>query len=107
MHQRSFASAEFALKKKSTRREVFLAEMERVVPWSRLEAVIEPLYPKSGRASAASPLACRACFACNACSSGTAWPTRRWKMRRTTVRRCGTSWASICRASRCPTPRRC
>jgi transposase, IS5 family len=49
MHQRSFASAEFALKKKRTRREVFLAEMERVVPWSRLEAVIEPLYPKSGR----------------------------------------------------------
>jgi IS5 family transposase len=49
MHQRSFASAEFALKKKRTRREVFLAEMERVVPWARLEAVIEPLYPKSGR----------------------------------------------------------
>ena len=49
MHQRSFASAEFALKKKRTRREVFLAEMDRVVPWLRLEAVIEPLYPKSGR----------------------------------------------------------
>ncbi len=49
MHQRSFASAEFALKKKRTRREVFLAEMERVVPWARLEALIEPLYPKSGR----------------------------------------------------------
>jgi len=49
MHQRSFASAEFALKKKRTRREVFLGEMERVVPWSRLEAVTEPLYPKSGR----------------------------------------------------------
>lgn len=49
MHQRSFASAEFALKKKRTRREVFLAEMDRVVPWARLEAVIEPLYPKSGR----------------------------------------------------------
>lgn len=49
MHQRSSASAEFALKKKRTRREVFLSEMERVVPWARLEAVIEPLYPKSGR----------------------------------------------------------
>jgi len=49
MHQRSFASAEFALKKKRTRREVFLAEMESVVPWARLEAVVEPLYPKSGR----------------------------------------------------------
>jgi IS5 family transposase len=49
MSQRSFASAEFAMKKKRTRREKFLAEMERVVPWARLIAVIEPLYPKSGR----------------------------------------------------------
>lgn len=49
MSQRSFASAEFAMKKKRTRREKFLAEMERLVPWTRLLAVIEPLYPKSGR----------------------------------------------------------
>jgi IS5 family transposase len=49
MKQRSFASAEFALKKKTTRREKFLADMERVVPWQRLTAVIEPLYPSSGR----------------------------------------------------------
>jgi IS5 family transposase len=32
-----------------TRREKFLAEMERVVPWVRLETLIEPLYPMSGR----------------------------------------------------------
>jgi len=49
MSQRSFASAEYAMKKKRTRREKFLAEMERIVPWSRLIGVIEPLYPKSGR----------------------------------------------------------
>jgi len=49
MSQRSFASAEYAMKKKRTRREKFLTEMERIVPWSRLIAVIEPLYPKSGR----------------------------------------------------------
>ena len=49
MSQRSFASAEYAMKKKRARREKFLAEMERIVPWSRLTAVIEPLYPKSGR----------------------------------------------------------
>ena len=49
MNQRSFASAEYAMKKKQTRREKFLADMERVVPWSRLIAVIEPLYPTSGR----------------------------------------------------------
>ena len=49
MSQRSFASAEYAMKKKQTRREKFLGEMDRIVPWSRLIAVIEPLYPKSGR----------------------------------------------------------
>ena len=49
MSQRSFASAEYALKKKQTRREKFLADMERVVPWAKLMAVIEPLYPSSGR----------------------------------------------------------
>ncbi|MDN8617698.1 transposase, partial [Variovorax ginsengisoli] len=49
MNQRSFASAEYAMKKKRTRREKFLADMERVVPWSRLIAVIEPLYPTRGR----------------------------------------------------------
>jgi IS5 family transposase len=49
MNQRSFPSAEYALKKKRTRREKFLFDMERVVPWARLIAVIEPLYPSGGR----------------------------------------------------------
>jgi IS5 family transposase len=48
MSRRSFASAEYAQKKKRTRREKFFAEMERIVPWPRLIAVIEPLYPTSG-----------------------------------------------------------
>jgi IS5 family transposase len=47
--QLSFASYEFAQKKRVTRREKFLAEMEQVVPWARLEALIEPLYPSAGR----------------------------------------------------------
>jgi hypothetical protein len=33
---------------KTTRRAAFLAEMERVVPWSALCALIEPFYPKPG-----------------------------------------------------------
>ena len=49
MSQRSFASAEYAMKRKRARRKKFLAEMERIVLWTRLIAVIEPLYPKSGR----------------------------------------------------------
>lgn len=48
MSQRSFASGEHAMKKQ-TLREKFLAEMERIVPWARLMAVVEPLYPTSGR----------------------------------------------------------
>lgn len=49
MKQTTFASLAFDHKKKQTRREKFLAEMERAVPWTALLAVIEPYYPKSGR----------------------------------------------------------
>ena len=49
MSQISFADAEQAGKRKRTRREVFLAEMEQVVPWPRLMEVIAPHYPKSGK----------------------------------------------------------
>lgn len=45
----SFSEVEYARKKKQTRRDRFLAEMERAVPWVRLMAVIEPYYPKAGR----------------------------------------------------------
>jgi hypothetical protein len=48
MDQLSFASLEYATKKKRTKREAFLAEMAAVVPWAKLEGVIEPHYPKSG-----------------------------------------------------------
>ena len=37
-----------AMKKKVTRRAQFLAEMDAVVPWGRLQALIEPRYPKAG-----------------------------------------------------------
>ena len=47
--QLSFAQSEYAGKKKVTRRERFLGEMERVVPWARLCAVIEPHYPQGKR----------------------------------------------------------
>jgi IS5 family transposase len=47
--QTSFAQGEFAAKKKRTRRERFLAEMEKLVPWGRLIALIEPFYPKGKR----------------------------------------------------------
>jgi len=49
LSQPSFAQAEFAAKKKITRRERFLGEMERVVPWARLVTLIEPHYPTGRR----------------------------------------------------------
>src|SRR5271154_228288 len=47
--QKTFAQAEYAQKKKTTRRERFLNEMEAVVPWARLVGCIEPHYFKGER----------------------------------------------------------
>ena len=41
------ADGGFEAHRKATRRDVFLAEMDKVVPWSELCAVIEPFYPKA------------------------------------------------------------
>jgi transposase, IS5 family len=49
MSQISFSDAEYAGKKKKTRREVFLGEMEQVVPWKALISVVDPFYPEAGR----------------------------------------------------------
>src|SRR5882757_3257094 len=57
MKQLSFSDAEYGGKRKRTRREVFLAEMHRAVPWSQLEALIEPHYPKAGGGRRPYPLA--------------------------------------------------
>lgn len=46
--QATFGSLAWSSKGKVTRREQFLAEMNAVVPWSRLLDLIEPHYPKAG-----------------------------------------------------------
>src|SRR6056297_3403217 len=46
--QPAFPGLRHAMKKKQTRREKFLAEMDGVVPWTRLLALVEPHYPKAG-----------------------------------------------------------
>ena len=56
MSQMSFGDAEYAGKRKLTRREVFLAEMEQVVPWRSLLNLIEPFYPVAGRGRHPYPL---------------------------------------------------
>jgi IS5 family transposase len=47
--QGSFSQAEYASKKKQTRRDKFLAEMEQVVPWGRLVERLRLHYPKGER----------------------------------------------------------
>src|SRR5215813_14797635 len=47
--QRTFAGIAWSQKGKVTRREQFLAEMDAVIPWVELLALIEPYYPKAGR----------------------------------------------------------
>lgn len=44
--QSSFSDAEYASKKKLTRRDRFLAEIETATPWPALVAVLLPYYPK-------------------------------------------------------------
>src|SRR5215469_9324048 len=46
--QLTLATVGFERYAKTTRRAAFLAEMEQVVPWSALCALIEPFYPKPG-----------------------------------------------------------
>lgn len=48
MRQLTLATANFDKHHKRTRRAAFLAEMDRVVPWQELCALIEPFYPKVG-----------------------------------------------------------
>jgi len=48
MKQMTLSACGFDRYGKTTRRARFLTEMERVVPWSELCALIEPFYPKPG-----------------------------------------------------------
>ena len=46
--QQTFAGLAWSGKKKQTRRELFLAEMNAVIPWTELQALIAPHYPTGG-----------------------------------------------------------
>ena len=55
--QRSFAEYDgFRKQQEITRRKAHLAEMDRVVPWARLETLIEPHYPVAGNGRKPYPL---------------------------------------------------
>ncbi len=42
---RTVADAILSKKRRTTRREQFLTEMDPVIPWATVEALVEPHYP--------------------------------------------------------------
>ncbi len=66
--QRTFGDVEFEYKKRRTRREVFLDQMETVVPWKEWAALIKPYYPKESMD--VFPKALKSCCACICCMVG-------------------------------------
>jgi len=56
MKQTTFASAAYSQKGKVTRRERFLNEMDQVIPWRAILALIEPHYPKAGNGTQPMPM---------------------------------------------------
>jgi len=54
--QPAFPGFRDAMKKKQTRRKLFLAQMGAVGPWGRLLALIEPHYPKAGSKGGRPPM---------------------------------------------------
>ena len=56
MKQTTFALAAWEKKGKVTRRERFLAEMDQVIPWTSILALIEPHYPKAGNGTQPMPM---------------------------------------------------
>lgn len=42
----TFAETEFAIKKKKTRREIFLEKMDKLIPWGKLEQQLIKKYHK-------------------------------------------------------------
>ncbi|MCG9966434.1 IS5 family transposase [Shewanella cutis] len=55
-HQLTFADSEFSSKRRQTRKEIFLSRMNAILPWAKLLAVIEPVYPKAGNGRRPYPL---------------------------------------------------
>jgi hypothetical protein len=98
MKQLTLAAVGFERYAKTTRRAAFLAEMERVVPWSALCALIEPFYPKPGNGRP--PVGVERMLRLYFLQHGSICRTRQWRRRCTIRWRCGVLSASISAASR-------
>ena len=105
--QLSFASLDFVGKKKRTKRDVFLAEMAAVVPWSGLEALIEPHYPKASPKGGRRPFPVGVMLRIYCLQQWYTLLIRVPRRRSTISNRCGRSAISSSAATRSPTRRRC
>ena len=56
MDQLTFSEAEYNVKKRKTRREKFLDQMNELIPWKQMEDKIRRYYPKDGNGRKAYPL---------------------------------------------------
>jgi IS5 family transposase len=56
MKKTTFSSLAYDSKKKKTRRENFLEEMDQVIPWKELVGIISPYYPRVGNGRHPMPL---------------------------------------------------
>lgn len=72
---------------KTTRRAQFLSEMDRVVPWGEIAAVIEPHYPKPGTEGGRPPIALEKMLRIYFLQAWLTSPIRRWRKRCMTRRR--------------------
>jgi IS5 family transposase len=79
---------------RKSQRELFLDEMEQVVPWSGLQSLVEPHYAKAGNGRR--PVGLGIMLRPTLCSNGSICRIPVWKRRCTTLRRCGDSlvWIS-------------
>ena len=56
MDQITFAEAEYSEKRRKTRREKFLEQMDVLIPWKKLEKKVRPYYPRNGNGRQPYPL---------------------------------------------------
>ena len=76
MQQQTFAEVTFEQYRKPTRRERFLDEMNRVVPWTEWWPRLSPSIPRP-RGQGALRWASNACCVCIVCNSGSTCRIRR------------------------------
>ena len=104
MRQKTFAAGDFERYRKPTRREQFLAEIDKVVPWDQLCERIEPFYPRP--ATVVRRLGWNGCCASTSSSTGSTCRIRVRKKPAMSRARCDALSALTWAGNRCRTRRR-